>query len=194
MRSALLPSGLRPSDAACLRQLAAQLLLHDHEPRSPNSHVERPHPSSNKWVRKGHCACRKYRNAVLALFAPPDSSQDRVVRAAEQRRSNRPCVERLARSDRDGAAPATRRASAKGPTSVMPVTLSDGKINGVRNGTGTGKYRNAVLTLCAPVAALKIVSSETSGSPIFLGCSPTCRHKFTFGSAARSGTPWGTAR
>jgi len=41
MRSALLPSGLRPSDAACLRQLAAQLLLHDHEPRSPNSHVER---------------------------------------------------------------------------------------------------------------------------------------------------------
>ena len=73
----------------------------------------------------------------------------------------------------------------------MPVTLSGGKINGVRNGTGTGKYRNAVLTLCAPVAALKIVSSETSGSPIFLGCSPTRRHKFTFGSAACSGTPCG---
>src|SRR5438105_6133435 len=65
----------------------------------PNSYVERPHPSSNKWVRKGHCARRKYRNAVLALFAPADSSQDRAVRAAEQRRRNR-C---LAQKDWQGA-------------------------------------------------------------------------------------------
>ena len=59
----------------------------------------------------------------------------------------------------------------KGPTSVMPVTLSDGKINGVRNGTGTRQVPSVRRS-----AALKIVSSETSGSTIFLGCSPTRRH------------------
>ena len=40
-------------------------------------------------------------------------------------------------------------------------------------------------------AALKIVSSETPGSPSFLSFSPTRRYKFTFGSAACPGTPWG---
>src|SRR6266545_1741280 len=40
-------------------------------------------------------------------------------------------------------------------------------------------------------AALKIVSSETSGRPSSLSFLPTRRHNFAFGSAACPGTPWG---
>lgn len=75
---------------------------------------------------------------------------------------------------------------------MAPDIANHRKMN--RAGKATAHAANTAmrfLRYLRRAAALKIVSSETSGNPSFLSFSATRRHKLAFGSAACPGTPWG---
>ena len=73
------------------------------------------------------------------------------------------------------------------------VLCNSGKMNRAREGDrARGKCRMHFLRyLRRRLAALKIVSSETSGNPSSLSFSPTCRHKFALSITDWLGTPSG---